>query len=75
MLLPLDTTLPRSPLRSLAKAVGKVNAEMRGKFTGMVFHVPTPLHLLDLARCLEKSVQYIDIKKEMKRCQKKPWAT
>ncbi|ELK06143.1 Glyceraldehyde-3-phosphate dehydrogenase [Pteropus alecto] len=56
-----------------AKAMGKVIPELKGKLTGMTFHVPTPnMSVVELTCCLEKAAKYNDIKKWRSRHQRPP---
>ncbi|ERE66994.1 glyceraldehyde-3-phosphate dehydrogenase [Cricetulus griseus] len=49
------------------KAMGQVIPELKGKLTGMAFHVPTPnVSIMDVTCNLEKTVMYDDVKKLMK---------
>ncbi|EGW03565.1 Glyceraldehyde-3-phosphate dehydrogenase [Cricetulus griseus] len=47
--------------------MGQVIPELKGKLTGMAFHVPTPnVSIMDVTCNLEKTVMYDDVKKLMK---------
>ncbi|EHB13995.1 Glyceraldehyde-3-phosphate dehydrogenase, testis-specific [Heterocephalus glaber] len=58
-----------------AKAVGAVIPDLKGKFTGMVFRVPTPdVSVVDLTCCLAQAAPYSVIKDAVKEAAKGPMA-
>uniref|UniRef100_M3YXH3 Glyceraldehyde-3-phosphate dehydrogenase n=1 Tax=Mustela putorius furo TaxID=9669 RepID=M3YXH3_MUSPF len=64
---------------SIASLLQLVIPELNGKPTGMAFHVPTPMTVIDLTSSPEKAAKYDDIKKVVKQTSEGPhkdiWAT